>query len=168
MKAKVQIGKKFARLLVVSVIPKPTPSKPTIVMCKCDCGEIKPVRFSHLTGGLIRSCGCLRIEKTKSRVTIHGESNCSNSLGTSEFRSWSKMWNRCTNPNSNRYHRYGGRGIRICKRWEKFKNFLSDMGRKPTAKHSIERKNNDGNYTPSNCKWATAKEQSNNRGSHNA
>lgn len=89
----------------------------------------------------------------------HGESNKSK-----EWDAWSSMVQRCTNPNNKRYYSHGGRGITICDRWIKsFENFLSDMGRAPSKGHSLERKDNDGNYEPSNCKWATKIEQANNK-----
>jgi len=76
------------------------------------------------------------------------------------------MRNRCNNPNNISYPYYGGRGIKVCRRWDKFKNFLADMGQPPSSKHTIERRNNDGNYTPSNCYWATRLVQSRNRPYH--
>src|SRR3990167_9258097 len=75
---------------------------------------------------------------------------------------WLRMRERCRNPKHNRYHRYGGRGIGICKRWEKFANFVADMGPKPSSDHSLERINNDSDYKPSNCRWATRLEQGSN------
>lgn len=85
-------------------------------------------------------------------------------VATPEYRSWQMMKNRCNNPRARDYAHYGGRGIRVCRRWETFDNFLADMGRRPTLQHTLERKNSDKNYCPSNCVWATRADQARNRG----
>lgn len=82
--------------------------------------------------------------------------------GTPEYAAFRGMWRRCTNPTHSGYHRYGGRGISVCERWRNFDAFLADMGRKPSARHSIDRINNDGNYEPANCRWATPEQQQGN------
>lgn len=92
--------------------------------------------------------------------TKHGEAY--KGQESAEYRSWRAMKNRCTNPNNAAYPRYGGRGIAVCARWDSFENFLFDMGRRPSPKHSIDRINNDGDYEPGNCRWATSSQQNSN------
>jgi hypothetical protein len=123
----------------------------------CDCGTVKTVRTDQLTQGSTVSCGCYAREAAGERVRTHGRTN------TFEFSVWTAMKKRCTYEKHPRYHRYGGRGITICKRWEKFENFLEDMGECPFDNGSIERINNNKGYTPSNCKWLLKTEQSKNR-----
>lgn len=92
-------------------------------------------------------------------MLIHGEAGKGK---TTEYRTWNAMWNRCTNPRNRNWKNYGGRGIKVCDRWSDYSTFLVDMGRKPTATHTLDRKDNDGNYEPGNCRWATPVEQQTN------
>lgn len=122
--------------------------------CVCDCGKNgAPYRVS-LAAGKSLSCGCLQRE----RVTKHGL------WRSSEFKIWQGMRQRCENESDKSYQHYGGRGIKVCDRWLVFENFLADMGKRPGAGYSLDRyPNRDGNYEPSNCRWATAGQQSRNR-----
>jgi hypothetical protein len=113
----------------------------------------------------VKSCGCLTIERTKEVHTQHGDCiDARNNGVSSEYQAWDNMIARCERLSCREYCHYGGRGIMVCSQWKQsFTNFLADMGRKPTSKHSLDRINNDGNYEPLNCRWATAKQQINNR-----
>jgi hypothetical protein len=123
--------------------------------CLCECGTSRIVRQYSLIHGISKSCGCL----TRRKIT-HGESRFAGN--TAEYGAWSAMKSRCSNPNVESFKRYGGRGISFCDRWISYENFLADMGRRPSEKHSIDRINGNGNYEPGNCRWATRKEQQQN------
>lgn len=133
--------------------------------CKCDCGTVKTVKKCALLRrepkGL-KSCGCLQREAA---AKIGREKNRKHGMkGTATYRSWLSMRNRCQNPGNVAFHKYGGRGVSVCERWNVFENFLSDVGERPIGK-TLDRIDNNGNYEPSNCKWSSPSEQSSNRSS---
>lgn len=122
--------------------------------CRCKCGNESRITSSSLRSGNSRSCGCILKDHPPKKT--HGASN------TKLYQVWKGMIRRCENKNTRHYNDYGGRGISVCERWRhSFENFINDMGPRPEG-YSIERKDNNGNYEPLNCIWASSKDQNNN------
>lgn len=154
------IGQRFGRWSVVAG-PVRLGTHPAY-FCRCECGSEQIIREWSLHKGITQSCGCLKNEITRKRSTTHGDSP--RGILVSEYRIWHSMIARCHRPNAQAYERYGGRGITVCERWrESYPAFLADMGRRPSKRHGLERKDNDGPYAPGNVVWATAAEQARNR-----
>lgn len=148
---KIETGDKFGRLEVIEKGYKK--NNHWYYKCRCECGNTVFINGSKLNNGNTKSCKCLR----KEMVTKH------RLIGSPEYQSWQSMIQRCINPNNSSYDNYGRRGISVCPDWlNSFEKFYMDMGKRPRGL-TLERINNDGNYKPSNCKWATRIEQSRNK-----
>lgn len=148
------IGSKFGKLTIVG---EPVSRNGRYWPCRCDCGGEASVSVSDLNKRAITNGGCSKCFRVK-----HGHGKSSDAT----YSKYQAMRQRCENDKHKSYAVYGGRGIKICNHWVNFANFLTDMGECPSDKHSIERKNSDGNYEPDNCKWATVTEQANNKRSN--
>jgi hypothetical protein len=146
-------GQRFGRLVVVSRYQCSGEARYNV---RCDCGTEKTVSSVCLRRGTSRSCGCLK----KDLAVVHG--HASRHAASTEYLAWCGMRARCENPNSISWADYGGRGIKVCERWEKFENFLLDMGKKPNPRLTLERRDNSLGYSPENCYWATRAQQSSN------
>lgn len=153
-------NRRFQRLVALG----PVDVRATYVrwLCQCDCGTQIILSMQNLTSGSAKSCGCYKRERAREATSLrnrtHGMSE------TTEYEIWCSMLKRCSDPSSKIFSYYGGRGITVCERWQKFENFFSDMGHRPSLEHSIDRyPNNDGNYELGNVRWATRKEQGRNK-----
>ncbi len=145
------LGDKYGKLTVIAELERAVDNqgfKRRRMLCRCECGKEISVRLISLRRGNTKTCGCVRIK--------HGGTY------TKEYRAWWDMQQRCNNPRHDRYASYGGRGIKVCEAWREFENFIRDMGTRPSSDHSIDRTDNDGNYEPGNCRWATRSEQQRN------
>lgn len=153
-------GKRFGKWTVISIgdMKDRKPTAQSVWRCICDCGVEKPaVLYAALTSGRSSSCGCMRGRPASEIVPFRRGKE-------KEYAAWLSLKTRCYNEKMRDYHNWGGRGIKVCDRWRSsFENFYADMGPKPEGDFSLDRKNNDGDYTPENCRWVSRFHQQNNR-----
>lgn len=180
----IEVGDRFGRLVITAFAgsKRGSGTNQLFWLCKCDCGTVSVKRDANLKNKTVRSCGCLQpeIAAIKGRQTLLRHGEAVNGKEAVEYSAWRGMFRRIDTPQGVTKRHYGDRGIQLCKGWRgSYKTFLKDMGRKPSRKHSLDRKNNDGHYScghceeckekgwPANCRWATPQEQARNRRQRN-
>lgn len=158
MKALDLTGKRFGRLVAVSVVNVLNSDRTRRCWeCRCDCGNTVVLDTTRLRSGHTVSCGCFKTEMLTEWSLTHGD------YGSIEYRSWANMKARCNNPNNDRFYDFGGRGIKVCARWDCFENFLADVGRRPSPRHQLGRLDVNRDYGPNNYAWMTPKRLASNR-----
>jgi hypothetical protein len=161
-----EMGNRYGRLVVVAFAGTRQRGHRTEAQwrCQCDCGNIVNLSGHVLRNGNTRSCGCLHIEHASRIGHANRQHGCAGAGVTPEYYAWTSMRSRCANPRNASYAAYGGRGISVCREWNRsFESFLDHVGPRPSPKHSLDRINVNGNYEPGNVRWATAKQQTKNR-----
>jgi hypothetical protein len=146
-------GRRFTRLVVVR---RARHNGRKAWLCRCDCGNPVKTFSADLLRDRVKSCGCLHIDQNRSRATHRA-------TATPEYQIWADIIRRCSKPSHHAWADYGGRGIKVCKRWQNFEHFIKDVGPRPTPAHSLDRRKVNGGYSPANCRWATRKEQARNK-----
>lgn len=160
MKTHSLVGRRFGRWSVVDEAPL-SPRYQRRFLCRCDCGRTRSVLGFSLTTGRSLSCGCYKATWSGTHKRTHGHAR--KGAQTAEYRAWVNIRRRCADQEHHSFKYYGGRGIKVCEQWSAFEQFIADMGTKPSPEMTLDRINNDGNYEPTNCRWATPKQQASNR-----
>lgn len=154
MREPIKVGQRFGRWMVTGPVAPGTRTTRARVEVRCDCGSARSVIVVELRNGRSKSCGCLHREVAAAANRTHGMTN------SPEYQAWEGMKHRCSSPNSPSWSRYGGRGIQVCAEWrDSFEAFFAHIGPRPSAVHSVDRIDNDGNYEPGNVRWATPAQQ---------